>query len=167
MAFVIADRVKTTATANPGTSSSVTLNASPSTGYVAFSTIGNGSVTYYTISTQNANDWEVGIGTYSSTGPTLTRDTVLSNSLGTTARIDFNTGTQDVFITYPAERAVYQDNGNAIIPGQSGAVYLTAQTITSDTTIPSGYNGIVAGSLQVANGTTLTVANGSIAVIVA
>jgi len=164
MAFVVKDRVKETCL-SPGVGTVTLLGAA--TGYSSFSVIGNGNSTYYTIADQSGSNWEVGIGTYTSSGTTLSRDTVISNSAGTTAKINFSSGAQDVFVTYPATQAVYQDTGNAIIPGTSGAVYLTAQTITQNTTVPSGYNGIVPGAITVANGVTFTVPNGSTVVVVA
>lgn len=103
MAFVLADRVKdSTTTTGTGT---VTLAGSPPAGFQAFSAVGNGNNTYYTIS--GGSEWEVGIGTYSSTGPTLSRDTVLSSSAGGTTKVNFSAGSKDVFVTYPAERSVY------------------------------------------------------------
>jgi len=164
MAFVVKDRVKETCL-SPGTGTVTLLGAQ--TGFSSFSTIGNGNSTYYTIADQGGANWEVGIGTYTSSGTTLSRDTVLSNSAGTTAKINFSSGAQDVFCTYPAEQAVYQDTGSAIVPGTSGAIYLTAQTITQNTTIPSGYNGIMAGALIVDTGITVTVPSGPTVGVVA
>ena len=112
MALVLKDRVRETAAA-PGTGTVTLLGAV--LGYQTFAAIGNGNTTYYTIAQQGGAGWEVGIGTYSSSGTTLSRDTVLSNSLGTTAKIDFSSGTQDVFATYPSERAVYLD-GTTLTP---------------------------------------------------
>jgi hypothetical protein len=166
MTFVVKDRVKETCN-SPG-SSSVTLLGQV-VGYSAFSTIGSGNSTYYTIADQSGINWEVGIGTWTSGGSygTLSRDTVISNSAGTTAKINFSSGIQDVFCTYPAEQAVYQGTDATIIPGTSGAIYLAAQTITQNTTVPAGYNGMVLVSVNVANGVTLTVENGSAIVAVA
>lgn len=99
MALVLADRVKdSTTTTGTGT---VTLSGTAPTGFQNFSVIGNGNTTYYTIS--GGNEWEVGIGTYSSTGPTLARTTVLSSSNGD-ALVDFSAGVKDVFVTLPSER---------------------------------------------------------------
>ena len=103
MALVLADRVKESCTA-PGTGTVTLLGAA--TGYVSFAVIGNGNTTYYCIADQGGNNWEVGIGTYTSSGTTLSRDTVLSNSAGTTALINFSSGTQDVFVTYPSRVAL-------------------------------------------------------------
>ena len=107
MAFVLADRVKeTTTTAGTGT---VTLLGA-STGYQSFAVIGNANTTYYTIASQSGSEWEVGIGTYSTSGTTLARTTVLSNSSATQpSALNFSAGTKDVFVSYPAEYSVTND----------------------------------------------------------
>jgi hypothetical protein len=103
MALVVKDRVKeTTTTTGTGT---YTL-AGASTGFQSFSVIGNGNTTYYTV-TDNVN-WEVGIGTYTSSGTTLSRDTILASSNAGGA-VNWSVGSKDVFVTYPAERAVATD----------------------------------------------------------
>jgi hypothetical protein len=110
MALIFADRVReTTTTTGTGT---ITL-AGAVVGYQSFGAIGNGNTTYYTI---NAGDqWEVGIGTYSSSGTSLTRTTVLSSSNGD-ALVNFAAGVKDVFVTYPADKTVIQyENGNVAI----------------------------------------------------
>ena len=77
MALVLKDRVKeTTTTTGTGT---VTL-AGAVTDYQAFSVIGDGNTTFYTITLSTSDEWEVGIGTYTSSGTTLSRDTILSSS---------------------------------------------------------------------------------------
>ena len=108
MAFVVADRVKETTTTT-GTGTVTLLGAS--TGFQSFSVIGNGNTTYYTIAGQTGNEWEVGIGTYTSSGTTLARTTVLSSSTGGSA-INFSAGTKDVFVTYPAGFSAYSDRPN-------------------------------------------------------
>lgn len=102
MALVLADRVQETCT-SPGTGAVTLLGAV--TGFQAFSSgVGNGNTCYYAISDQGGPNWEVGIGTYSSSGNTLARTTPLSGSAATP--VDFNSGTQTVFVTYPAEKSV-------------------------------------------------------------
>lgn len=106
MAFVLADRVKeTTTTTGTGT---VTL-AGASTGFQSFSAIGNANSTYYTIAGQGTAEWEVGIGTYTSSGTTLSRDTVLASS-NAGSKVNFSSGTKDVFVTQPAETTVVSSN---------------------------------------------------------
>ncbi len=65
MALIFKDRVKeTTTTTGTGT---VTL-AGAVADYQAFSVIGDGNTTYYAIALSAGNEWEVGLGTYTSSG---------------------------------------------------------------------------------------------------
>lgn len=123
MALVTNDRVKETCS-SPGTGPVTLLGAS--VGYVAFSVIGNGNTTYYCIADQGGNNWEVGVGTYNSSGNTLSRNTVLSNSAGTTAFINFSAGIQDVFCTLPAERAVYNNADGSLVYDPAGSAIIFA-----------------------------------------
>lgn len=101
MALVLKDRVKvTTTTTGTGT---LTLG-SAAAGYQSFSVIGDGNTTYYTIFDVGTGAWEVGIGTYTASGTTLSRDTVLSSS-NAGALVDFAAGDKSVFVTYPAEKS--------------------------------------------------------------
>ena len=111
MAFVIADRVQeTTSTTGTGT---ITLNGAL-TGFQTFSNgIGDGNTTFYTIS--DGTNWEVGIGTYTSSGNTLSRTTVLASS-NVNTYINVTTGSS-VWCDYPAGKAVYVNNSNnTLIP---------------------------------------------------
>ena len=152
MALVVADRVKeTTTTAGTGT---VTLLGA-STGFQSFAVIGNANITYSTIAAQTGTEWEVGIGTYTSSSTTLSRTTVLSSSNGGSA-VNFSAGTKDVFVTYPAERAVM---------GAEGYVE-NAATITVSSTINTGNNAMSSGPVVVNSGITVTVPTGSRWVVV-
>ena len=126
MALVLADRVLETCT-SPGTGSVSLLGAT--TGYQAFSAaIGNGNTCYYTIADQAGPNWEVGIGTYASSGNTLARTTVLASS-NSGSLTNFNAGTQNVFVTYPAEKSVNKDaSGNVSI---GSGTFTAAQIIDS------------------------------------
>jgi hypothetical protein len=127
MALILKDRVKeTTATTGTGT---VTL-AGASTGFQSFAAIGNANTTYYTIAGQGTNQWEVGLGTYTASGTTLSRDTVLSNSLGTTALINFSAGTKDVFCTYPSGKAILGDTSAVSSTGTGNVVLSASPTLT-------------------------------------
>jgi hypothetical protein len=118
MALVINDRVRETTTVT-GTNDATLLGAV--TGFQAFSVIGNGNTTYYTISDQSGGNWEVGIGTYSSVGPTLARTTILSSS-NSGSIVSFPAGTKDVFVTYPSEKAVYLDGSDNVQPALGNVV---------------------------------------------
>jgi hypothetical protein len=141
MPLVVRDRVKeTTTTTGTGT---LTL-AGAAAGFQSFSVIGNGNTTYYTIT--NGTDWEVGIGTYTSSGTTLSRDTILESSNSGSA-VNWGSGSKDVFVTYPAERAIYGSSSALAIPnpGTSGNV-LTSDGTSWTSAAPSGGGGGGAGS---------------------
>lgn len=61
--------------------------------------------TGYGVADTATGDWEVGVGNYNASTDTLERLQVYSNSLGTTAKINFAAGTKHVFCTYPAAMA--------------------------------------------------------------
>lgn len=163
MALVLADRVQETTTTT-GTGSVTLLGAV--TGFQSFAVIGNTNTTFYTIADQGGANWEVGIGTYSTTGPTLARTTVLSSSNGGSL-VTFTAGTKTVFVTYPSEQSVNLDASNNVSALGTissgtwnattiGAVYggtgissyavgdlLFANTSTSLDRIPVGTNGYI------------------------
>jgi hypothetical protein len=110
MPLVVKDRVReTTTTTGTGT---ITL-AGAIAGFQSFSAIGNANTTYYTINLPGANEWEVGLGTYTASGTTLSRDTILASSNSGSA-VNFSAGTKDVFCTYPAGRSVYYDTSTNV-----------------------------------------------------
>ena len=154
MALVLADRVKeTTTTTGTGT---VTL-AGASAGYRSFATVGNGNTTYYTISGQTTSEWEVGIGTYTTAGTTLSRTTVLSSSNGGSLVV-FSAGTKDVFVTYPAGRSVNVDAANTgVSVPQLSATSIINSGLTSGRVVYSTTGGLETDSANLTfNGTTLT-----------
>ena len=111
MALVVYDRVQETTTTS-GTGSVTLLGAV--SGFQSFAVVGNSNTTYYTIT--DGAQWEVGIGTYSTSGPTLARTTVLSNSNGNTSPITLSGGTAQVFVTYTAEKSVNLDASDNVTP---------------------------------------------------
>jgi hypothetical protein len=163
MALVLADRVKeTTTTTGQGT---VTL-AGAATGFRSFSAVGNGNTTYYCIAGQGTSEWEVGIGTYTSSGTTLSRDTVLSSSAGGTTKTTFSAGTKDVFVTYPSERSVYVSGSAIVSDGSIGSVFVNSQTMSINTTIVNGTSGVSVGPHSVNSGVTFTVESGARHVVI-
>lgn len=136
MALVLKDRVKeTTTTTGTGT---YTL-AGAVTGYQSFSAIGNANTTLYTVT--DGTNWEVGLGTYTSSGTTLSRDTILESSSSGTA-VDWGVGVKEVFVTYPAESAVYV-NGSGNIVGASAATVAIANGGTGQTTANAALNALL------------------------
>jgi hypothetical protein len=137
MALVVYDRVQQTGTAN--TTVSFTLSGSV-TGYQSFAVVGNGNTTYYGAIDASGN-WEVGLGTYSTSGPTLTRTTILSSSSSNTAVSTFS-GSVNIFVTYPAEKSInYDANGVATIG--STLSYSDTGIIGSFASTVAGYNQVI------------------------
>ena len=143
MALILKDRVKETSSSS-GTGSVTLGGAFP--GYQTFdAVVATGSTVYYTIHNLTAgvdNEWEVGVGTFTSP-TTLSRDTVLSSSAGGTTKVNFTAGASglEVFITQPAEEAIYlnQATGKVEVGGNGtntvsftniNTTNLTATTVT-------------------------------------
>jgi hypothetical protein len=173
MALVLADRVQeTTTTTGTGT---ITLAGAVS-GFQSFAVIGTGNTTYYTIT--SGVDWEVGVGTYTAAGTTLARTTVLASSAGGLARISL-TGTSNVFVVYPAGKAIfdladataktylvgtelmlaedagvqYQVTASAVL-GSSFTMTQSAYALTNTAgTLQKIFNGSTNGSLTLVTGT--------------
>ena len=157
MALVVADRIKaTTTTTGTGT---YTIGAA-STGFENFSVIGNGNTTYYCCT--DGTDFEVGIGTYTASGTTLSRDTVLESS-NSGNKITLG-GTSNVFVTYPAEKSAHTDSTDTLYVPQiaaSNGITLTKNTISTSYAMPVDYNGFAVGPQTVTSGVAFTVPAGS------
>ena len=136
MALVVKDRVKeTTATTGTGT---LTL-AGAVAGFQTFtSVLSDGDTTYYGIFESATGAFEVGLGTFTSSGTTLARTTILESSNSGSA-VNLGAGNKDVFITQPAEKAVYLDASGYIaaadgrnvtnVAASTAATLATARTI--------------------------------------
>jgi hypothetical protein len=163
MALVVKDRVQETSTT---TGTGTFTLAGAVSGFQSFSVIGNANTTYYAI--VGGSEWEVGLGTYTSSGTTLARTTILESSNGGTA-VNFSAGTKNVFVTYPAEEAVYQDEtGTAYAPqfAASNGLNVNNGTIGTSYTFPTGYNSVEAGDITISGSVTVTVPSTSRWVIV-
>ena len=134
MALVVKDRVKeTTTTTGVGT---YTLGGAV-TGFETFtSNLSNADTTYYVCT--DGTDFEVGIGTFTSSGTTLARTTILASSNSNNA-VSWSSGTREIFITYPADKSVFKDASNNIngtfVGNITGNVTGNADTATVATTV--------------------------------
>ena len=110
MVLVVADRVQET-TLTTGTSDYALFGAV--TGFQSFGAVmANGDTTYYAVT--DGTNWEVGIGTYSTTGPTMARTTILSsNNSGNI--VNWPAGTKEIFLSYPASKSSYLDASGALL----------------------------------------------------
>ena len=120
MAFVIADRVReTTTTTGTGT---ITLAGAVANFETFTANLSNSDTTYYAIVDNTNNAFEVGLGTFTSSGTTLARSVIASSNSNNL--VDFGAGTKDVFITVPASKIVVEDGSNNVAIG--GTVTATA-----------------------------------------
>lgn len=155
MALAWKDRVgESTTTENTGT---LTL-AGALTGYQSFSAIGDSNTVYYMIEAVDGSgiptgDWEVGKGTYTSAGTTLSRTTVLAGSNGTSL-VNFGAGTKYVFGDHPAARTAVTDDALAdadVIVGDGGASQVKSEPRTNFASVTSGIVNGVLGTPTVAS----------------
>ena len=124
MPVVLKDRVKVTSTTS-GTGE-FTLGSAV-VGFQDFSVIGDGNETYYAIVESGTSNFEVGLGTFTASTGTLSRDEVLESS-NSNALVDFGANVKDVFVTYPAEKSVYlepDETPNANIATTGKAIAMT------------------------------------------
>jgi len=128
MALVINNRVREL-TSTTGTGA-VTLGGAVG-GFQTFAAgIGNSNTTYYAISINSENEWEVGLGTLNGDSSTLTRTSVLESSNGDAA-VDFSAGSKEIFCTLPAEKAVYLDADGASVPALGGQITDETKTFSN------------------------------------
>ena len=120
MALKIFDRVKeTTSTTGTGT---ITL-AGAVTNFETFaSNLSDGDTTYYAIVDGANNAFEVGLGTFTASGTTLARTTIIASSNSNNA-VDLAAGTKEVFITVPADKMIVKDaNGDISVSVNTGII---------------------------------------------
>jgi hypothetical protein len=100
------------ATATTGTGT-ITLGAAEA-GYFTFAEAGLQASCRVSYTILDGNNFEIGVGTYTAAGPTLSRDTVLSSKIGGTAgtsKINLS-GSATVFVTISALELEYFGHGS-------------------------------------------------------
>ncbi len=175
MALVVADRVKETTTT---TGTGAISLAGAETNFVTFSSVlSNSDTTYYAIIDDTNNAFEVGLGTFSSSGNSITRTTVLASSNSGSA-VDLSAGTKEVFVNYPAGKSVYLDSSGQLVIGGTAVTSTAAElnildgvtASTAEINLLDGSSsgtivnakGVVYGGAGEVNGTTLQIAGTSI-----
>jgi hypothetical protein len=145
MALVINDRVKETSTT---TGTGTFSLAGAETGFETFvAGVGDGNTTYYAISHDGTNEWEVGVGTVTDAGTdTLSRDTIISSS-NSDAAVNFTAGGKTVFCTLPAKKT--------ISPVMDATTFVVTHnsTLSEDQTLDSG---VLAGPVTITGTQTIT-----------
>jgi hypothetical protein len=157
MTLVVKDRVKET-TSTTGTGALSLSGAAD--GFQSFAVIGNGNTTYYAITEPSTSAWEIGLGTYTLSGTTLARTTVLSSSNGGSA-VNFAAGVKDVFVTYPAVAALstLSDRGTGVT-----STYVSTVAVGGTTFAQPAVSGEISSdqgyfAINYAGATGITVAN--------
>ena len=113
MSEKLALALKETVKETPATTGTDTYTLSGAeTGFEAFSSIGDGNTTYYCCT--DGTDFEIGIGTYTLSGTTLARTTILQSSNSDSA-VSWGTGTRTIFCTQPADKAAFLDASNQLV----------------------------------------------------
>jgi hypothetical protein len=145
MALVINDRVKETSTT---TGTGTFSLAGAETGFETFvAGVGDGNTTYYAISHDGTNEWEVGVGTVTDAATdTLSRDTIISSS-NSDAAVNFTAGGKTVFCTLPAKKT--------ISPVMDATTFVVTHnsTLSEDQTLDSG---VLAGPVTITGTQTIT-----------
>jgi len=145
MALVMNDRVKETSTT---TGTGTFSLAGAETGFETFvAGVGDGNTTYYAISHDGTNEWEVGVGTVTDAATdTLSRDTIISSS-NSDAAVNFTAGGKTVFCTLPAKKT--------ISPVMDATTFVVTHnsTLSEDQTLDSG---VLAGPVTITGTQTIT-----------
>ena len=160
MALILKDRVKETSSSS-GTGNITLGGAFP--GYQTFNAaIASGSTVYYTIHNLSAgvdDEWEVGLGTFTSPS-TLVRTTVLSSSNSGSAT-NFTSGVSglEVFITQPAEEAVYINQATGKVEAFGNGANIITFTEINTTNLTASTVTLTAGTISTNASNTTDIVN--------
>jgi hypothetical protein len=151
---VLVNRAKV-ATSTVGTGT-ITLGSALD-GFQSFASAGvvDGNAVRYVI--EDGSSWEIGTGTYTASGTTLTRTPSESSIGGGAITL---TGNAVVFLT--AANVDISPTGG----GTNRVFYENDQTVTEDYTIPANKNAMSTGPVTINSGVTVTVSTGARYVVI-
>tara|TARA_B100001057_G_scaffold16170_1_gene15234 strand:- start:50 stop:1474 length:1425 start_codon:yes stop_codon:yes gene_type:complete len=113
MALINPNRVKeTTETTGTGT---YTLEGATGN-FQGFTAVGDGNTCYYCCT--DGTQFEIGIGTFTASGTTLARTTILSSTNSNNA-ISWSSGEKDIFVTLPSSKVLFEDANNNVAVGNN------------------------------------------------
>ncbi len=121
MALVFADRVKVRSRTT-GTGAFILENTVD--GFQSFDAVGDGNETFYGI-VDVVGNWEIGRGTYTALGPTLSRDQIIASS-NNNQLVDFLVGSKNVYVTIPSTLVA------PLLGIETDPVFSAATLITAD-----------------------------------
>ena len=115
--------------------------------------IGDGNTTYYVL--ESDTKWELGIGTYTQSTDTFSRDTVLNSSAGG-GKISID-GVSTVFCSVPASRYLFRDENNGFaLPSQFTADTVSSPVVSGTRVVSTGqalFNNIHTSGEFISSGT--------------
>lgn len=137
MALSFGNRIKVNASGTPGTSDFVLGTAV--SGYQSFvaaiPAITTGDTVRYVI--EESSSWEIGLGTYNTTGPKIVRTTVIQSSAGGTTLVNF-TSSATIMLSVAANDFVVNPDSSF-----SGSITETVYALTGTTPALNPANGTV------------------------
>ena len=162
MAYVIYNNVKMSVSGTPGTGA-VTLG-SALTGFQSFSSGGaaNADTFPYRLEDGSSGAWEIGIGTYSTTGPTVTRTTITASSnagaaINATSAAVIMCASLSADIPTQSNLLAVAKGGTGLASGTSGGVlYYSATGTLASSAVLTASALVIGGGAGVAPSTTTT-----------
>lgn len=146
MAHIVEDNVRESATTT-GTGN-FSLGGALNTGRAFSAALANGDTCHYAIHHATLNEWEVGLGTYQTSGNVLVRTTPLESS-NAGAAVNFSAGTKSVESVFPSLHALFVSR----IAALTGVVRVDSGVPTADsdvTDIVAAASDTAAGKIEIA-----------------
>lgn len=125
---MLLNRVKMSVSNTPSNTSSFTL-ASADAGFQSFASAGAVDGAVYSYMAVEGNTWEIGIGTYTASGTTLSRDTVDASSAGGTTKATFSSAVKVAVTALVRDLPSGKATGSDVRTGTDDIKFITAKSI--------------------------------------